>query len=137
MEPGKTRSWHSRHLAIWMMGFVMAPCLPAMKAFADSTVVFNEIMYHPLANDALLEWIELYNQMAVDMDISRWSVRGGVRFDFPEGTILRGGGLLVIAASPQALKASAGFGSALGPLEGRLDNSGERLDLLNNNGRVM
>jgi hypothetical protein len=107
------------------------------RAFADSTVVFNEIMYHPPGNEAQLEWIELYNQMAVDMDISRWSLGGGVRFDFPEGTIVRGGGLLVIAASPQALKASTGFGAALGPLEGRLDNSGERLDLLNNNGRVM
>ena len=35
----------------------------------DSTVVLNEIMYHP-ANDGTPEWIELHNQMSVDMDRS-------------------------------------------------------------------
>src|SRR5437868_3807602 len=35
---------------------------------ADPAVVFNEIMYHPATNEANLEWVELYNQMAVDMD---------------------------------------------------------------------
>ncbi len=41
----------------------------------DSTVVFNEIMYNPPGDtDASLEWVELYNQMAVDMDLSRWSI---------------------------------------------------------------
>ena len=38
----------------------------------DSTVVFNEIMYHPQEEEDPLEWIELYNQMANDMDISGW-----------------------------------------------------------------
>ena len=42
----------------------------------DSTVVFNEIMYHP-AEDESLEFIELHNQMAVDMDISAWQITGG------------------------------------------------------------
>jgi len=35
--------------------------------FADSIVVFNEIMYHPApGTDQTLEWVELYSQMAVD-----------------------------------------------------------------------
>ena len=45
----------------------------------DSTVVFNEIMYHPPADeDGQLEWIELHNQLAVDMDVSDWRLAGGV-----------------------------------------------------------
>ena len=44
---------------------------------ADSTVVFNEVMYHPATNEAALEWVELHNQMSVDMDISRWSLGAG------------------------------------------------------------
>ena len=47
----------------------------------DSTVVLNEIMYNPAGSDESLEFIELYNQMAVDMDISAWRLSDGVEFD--------------------------------------------------------
>ena len=36
----------------------------------DSTVVLNELMYHPHTDDAGGEWIELHNQMGVNMDRS-------------------------------------------------------------------
>jgi len=39
----------------------------------DSTVVFNEIMYNPAGTGAASdsqEWVELYNQMGVDVDLS-------------------------------------------------------------------
>ena len=50
----------------------------------DSTVVFNEVMYNPPGpTDDALEWIELSNQMAVDMDLSGWRLDGGVEFQFP------------------------------------------------------
>ena len=68
----------------------------------DSTVVFNEIMYHP-ADESGVEWIELHNQMAVDMDISGWRIDGGVSFDFPEGTVVPGQGYAVVASDPKVL----------------------------------
>jgi len=37
-------------------------CLIASSR-ADSVVVFNEIMYHPLTNEAQLEWVELQNKL--------------------------------------------------------------------------
>ena len=104
---------------------------------ADSTVVFNEIMYHPFVREAELEWVELHNQMAVDVDISGWLLGDGVFWVFEEGTIVPGGGYLVVAISPAALAAETGYSGALGPFAGRLSNSGERLDLLDRNGRVM
>ncbi|MBI4600696.1 MAG: lamin tail domain-containing protein [Planctomycetes bacterium] len=119
-----------------LLFFFLAAVAAAGIARADSTVVFNEVMYHPPGNEALLEWVELHNPMAVDMDISGWSLSDGVFFVFPEETIIPGGEYLVVAASPGDLQA-AGFAGALGPFEGRLDNSGETLTLLNNNGRVM
>ena len=106
-------------------------------AAADSVVVFNEIMYHPPENEAALEWFELYNQMAVDVDLSNWTVLGGVTYEIPDGTVIPGGGFLVIARDPAALAAATGFAGALGPFAGRLENDGERLDLLNRAGRVM
>jgi hypothetical protein len=102
----------------------------------DSTVVFNEIMYHP-ANDGTPEWIELHNQMAVDMDVSGWKLTGGVNFTIPAGTVIPRQGYLVLSADPAAMLTEAGYGGALGPWVGSLDNSGERVDLENNSGRLM
>ena len=69
----------------------------------DSTVVFNEVMYNPVGNDASGEWIEFYNQLAVDIDISEWQLTGGVEFDFPDNTIVPGRGYLIVAANPEAI----------------------------------
>ena len=103
----------------------------------DSTVVFNEVMYNPAGGDEALEWIELHNQMAVDMDISGWSIQDGVQFAFPEGTILPGRDFLVIAAAPDRLAAATGFAGALGPFAGHLSNGGEQVELYNNSRRLM
>src|SRR5438093_9157291 len=95
--------------------FLLAACLLPLFAVADSPVVFNEIMYHPLTNESQLEWVELQNQMAVDMDISHWRLDGGISFSFPEGTVIRAGGYLVVAASPSSLLMATGLANALGP----------------------
>lgn len=102
-------------------------------ALADSPVVFNEIMYHPVTNESQMEWVELQNQMAVDIDMSHWSLDGGIDYRFPEGTIIPAGRYLVIAASPATL----GVPNALGPFTNQLSNSGERIRLRENNGRIM
>ena len=107
---------------------------------ADTSVVFNEIMYHPSTNEALFEWIELRNQMAVDVDLSGWSISGGSRYAFPSNTVVRGGGFVLVAAAPSTLSDQIGVGVALfGPFIGtnRLSNNGETLRLRNNHGRVV
>lgn len=109
----------------------------ALSARADSVVVFNELMYHPPEPEESREWIELHNQMAVDVDLSRWSIQGGVQFSFPEGTTISGGGYLVIAAAPEVVRAVTGLTNVFGPFTGRLANSGEELELRNNSGRLM
>src|SRR5689334_15720592 len=102
---------------------------------ADTVVVFNEIMYHPVAattaEEEAKEWVEFYNEMAVDVDMSGWSLTGGANYVFPEGTVLPGGGYLVVAAAPANVPGSTG------PWTGRLGNNGEKLTLRNNNGRAM
>jgi hypothetical protein len=106
------------------------------RALADSTVVFNELMFHPATSETNNEWFELKNQMAVDMDISGWRVTKGVEFTFPEGTIVNGGGYLIVAISPATLSA-LGVTNVLGPFSGRLSNNGDTLELRNNNNRLM
>jgi hypothetical protein len=121
-----------------LLRFFPVLCLLASRpAHADSTLVFNEVMYHPAGVEAELEWIELRSQMAVDMDISGWYLGSGVSYVFAEGTVVPGGGFLVLAASPSALAAATGLAGILGPFAGRLDNSGEALELYNQSGRLM
>src|SRR5438552_7277119 len=104
---------------------------------ADTVVVFNEIMYHPATNEAALEWVELRNQMAVDIDVSGWSIAGGIQYTFPSNSIVAGGGFVVVAVSPSALMAATGLTNVLGPFSGRLSNGGDTIRLGNNSGRVM
>ena len=117
-------------LAQWLAGgaALMAGVLP-LAAAGDSTTVFNEIMYHEPSDE--VEWIELANLMAVDMDLSGWRITGGIDFTFPNGTLITAGGRLVIANPPTAVA------GALGPCSGRLANGGELLRLVNVSGRVM
>jgi hypothetical protein len=105
----------------------------------DSTVVFNEIMYHPASapgTEGDFEFVELFNQMAVNMDIGGWSLQGGIQYTFPSNTVINGRSYLVIASNPTAL-AGAGFSGAMGPFTDRLGNAGDEIRLVNNSGRVM
>ena len=104
---------------------------------ADSVLVFNEIMYHPVTNEAAMEWVELHNQMAVNLDVSGWGLQGGIDYTFPVGTIVKAGEYIVIASSPETLEASTGITDVYGPFSGRISNSGETLELVNNTDRVM
>lgn len=103
----------------------------------DCTVVFNEMMYHPATNEAALEWVELHNQMAVDMDISGWRLGGEIAYRFGEGVVVPGGGYLVVAVSPAALTTASGVTNVAGPFAGRLGNGGGAVTLRNNNDRLM
>jgi hypothetical protein len=128
------RAWLIR-ARTWLAALAFA--FTATLARADSVVVFNEIMYHPATNEAALEWVELHNQMAVDVDLSGWSLTGGVNYEFAEGTVMPGGGYLVVAVSPTTLMGATGLTNVLGPFSGRLSNDGEQLSLRNRNQRLM
>jgi hypothetical protein len=103
----------------------------------DSTLVINEIMYHPADTSTVGEWVELHNQMSVDLDVSGWTLRGGIDYSFLDGTIIPGGGHVVVAADPDALAVEATAAQIVGPFTGQLSNSGESLRLVDNNDRLM
>ena len=99
----------------------------------DAAVIMNEIHYHPLAGDT--EWIELHSLSGVDIDLSGWRLTDGIEFTFPEGAKITGHGYLIVAAAPGA-GSLAGL-NALGPWSGALNNSGEKVTLVNRIGREM
>jgi hypothetical protein len=110
---------------------------PDTVTAADSVVTFNEIMYRPAGDDDGLEWVELHNQMSVDMDISNWRIEGGVDFQFPTNTVLSASRYIIVAADPNRLRNAAPATNIYGPFSNRLSNSGETLRLRNNSGRLM
>jgi hypothetical protein len=109
----------------------------AVSAHADSVVMFNEIMYHPAGDAQELEWVELFNGLSYDVDISGWQLDGGIEYTFPDGTIIPSEGYVVIAKSPTALEAASGVTNAFGPFSGQLSNGGEAIRIENNSGRDM
>src|SRR5438128_12240182 len=99
-------------------GLIVLSFLPRLQA--DTALVFNEIMYHPQTNEPAFEWVEFYNQMAVDLDVSGWTIQNGIYYKFPGGTIVRGGATVVVSISPSDLMAATGLTNVLGPFTNRL-----------------
>ena len=113
-------------IAARLCALAMVAAFPLVARAVDATTVFNEVMYHPAAAGDT-EWIELRNEMAVNMDLSGWKISGGVSFTFPNNTVIPAGGFLVVAANPAAL---AGV-TSLGPWTGSLNNADRKSTRLN------
>ena len=103
----------------------------------DSVITFNELLYNPGPGDTGGEWIELHNQLSVDVDLSNWSLSGGIEYSFELGTTIASGSYLVVAKDAAALQASAGITGVLGGFSGSLSNGGETIHLLDHNDRIM
>ncbi len=114
--------------SFFIVAMVLALHLPHTHASPDSVVVFNELQYNPPGQGEEGEWLELFNQMGIKVDLSGWRI-DGINYTFPGGTILDPGAYLVVAKTPSA--------GQLGPFGGSIDNGGERLILFNQSGRLM
>jgi len=113
-------------------------------------IVISEIMYRPPdsngADNSVDEFIELQNIAATNVPLyfigaatNTWRLRNAVDFDFPTNQILAAGArLLVVEFSPTNSAQVAAFRSkygisnnvpVFGPWSGKLDNSGETIEL--------
>lgn len=117
-------------------------------AFETSAIVISEINYHPapplavaLAQDPSmteqdLEYIELFNASAIEIDLTGWRLRGDGDFDFADGeTLAQGARLVAVQFNPTAVDNAlrlAAFRAQysidesvrlVGPLTGSLGNS--------------
>ena len=103
-------------------------------------IIFNQIMYHPqYSSDA--EFILLYNVSGQPITLQAydseshtnvpWAFVDGIDFTFPLNTVMPVSGYLVIAKNPVVFNSIYGPTSrpVLGPFDGQLNNSGEKLEL--------
>lgn len=96
-------------------------------------IVINELMFNPISGDDNEEYVELFNYSDQDIDLSNWQFADGIRFEFPEGSMIPANGYVVIGSDPALLIAkypALNSGNTFGPFSGVLSNRGERITLI-------
>ena len=103
---------------------------------AGHGVVINEIHYDPDVKTEMVEFVELQNTGAVDVDLSGWSLTGGISYEFPGGSLLSAGGCIIVAQDPDQIHTKWSIGRPelapdliFGPFEGKLGNDGDTVRL--------
>ncbi len=95
---------------------------------APLKLVINEIMYNPLDDpEQKGEYVELYNYGDTPIDLSGFSFVKGMQYTFKEGTVLPAGRYLVVIRDSKCI---SGDVMVCGLYEGKLDNGGELLELV-------
>ncbi len=105
--------------------------------YAPPAPTAAELAALPGAIASDFEFIELLNTGSTVLDLTGAQFTEGITFTFPEATTLAPGARLVLAASPAALALRAPDLTALGGWSGRLDNNGERLQLIDATGETV
>ncbi|MGB0993247.1 MAG: lamin tail domain-containing protein, partial [Akkermansiaceae bacterium] len=82
------------------------------------------------------EWIELHNKGNSTINLGGWKLDDAVDFEFDANTSIAPGGYLVIAKNPTAFTAKYPSATVVGPWSGTLSNSGERIQLEDQNGNL-
>jgi hypothetical protein len=103
-------------------------------------IVINEIMYRPAENQRTGDWVELYNNGNIDIDLSNWQLRDDNNrniYFIPEGTILRKNDFLILADRP--LRFREYYGLARNVIGGYDFGFGEddMVRLFNNSGNLV
>lgn len=105
-------------------------------------IVINEIMYNPppeLGDDDYWEYVELYNNDDVTVDLSGWSFSEGIDFTFPDNTSMEPGAYLVVARVPDTISNYYGITNLVGPFENgtALSNGGEAVAIADADGNTV
>ena len=97
-----------------------------------TTVVINEVHYHPVTENDGEEFVELYNRGTNAVNLEGWRLAGGISYTFPAGASVAAGGYVVVAGSKTNLLAvQPALNPALvfGGFSGKLGNGGDTVRL--------
>lgn len=112
---------------------------PAIERLGQSSrrtsLVISEIMYHP--TNSSLEYVELFNSLGEPQDLSGYQLAGAISYTFPAGTVIPGGGFVVVGNSPASLQTAYNLGGILGPYTNSLPNGNGTIRLLSQAGAVL
>ncbi len=103
-------------------------------------VVFSEVYYDTVGTDSDEEWVELYNNSSVSVDVSNWTITDnndlGGTVTIPNGTTIAPGTYLTVAADSAGFNALYGYDADVYANLPGLNNSGDALILKDNSAVV-
>ncbi len=123
---------------LFIMSFVVS-----VEADSPFDVIISEIMYHPyhainIPENTGAEYIELFNRGNEAINLSGWRFSDGVDFVFPNGLSLGAGEYLVVASNIDTfMDIYPDIYNVIGGWEGRLSNSGEKIELIDGVGTII
>ncbi|MBE0545407.1 MAG: lamin tail domain-containing protein [Verrucomicrobia bacterium] len=96
------------------------------------SVVINELMFSPMTDNDLDEYVELRNLSGSPVNLSGWRFSAGINYTFPTNTTIAANGYLVVARNVNRLLTNypgLNPANAIGNFSGNLANGGERIAL--------
>ncbi len=104
-------------------------------------VVFSEVFYDTPGDDAVEEWIELYNNSPVAVNIGGWKIKDnngtGGTYTFPTGTTMAAASYLTIALNSTGFNALYNYNADIYGAFSALNNTGDALVLENSSGNII
>ncbi len=139
-------SFSSQHPANWVANDAVGPtplaagsdeqCPP--PAVPPPSIAINEISYHPVGEkDELEEFVELRNNTDQSINLKGYSFTDGINFTFEEDTVVDAGGFVVVCRNREHMSGLYSLENAVGDFTGRLSNDGERITLVDADGRFV
>ena len=127
-----TQLWSALTEADYLVGALATP----------ANLVISKIHYNPASADDLTEFLEIMNISSVNVDLTNVRVLLGVQFSFPIAFLLPPGGRALVVRDVAAFTAAYGSGlsaqiAGVFANSTNLDNSGERLQLVDALGAVI
>jgi hypothetical protein len=122
-----------------VVGTINVPHESLGPSTRKTPIAISEIMYKPAprADGNNCEYVELYNSNPWFHDISGYRLTGNnMSYTIPAGTIIPGGGFLVIAASPQSVQNVYGITNVIGPYTGSLQKA-DTITIIDEQGAVL
>ena len=110
---------------------------------SNALVNFNQIETNPASGNQDEEFIELTNPNNYAVDMSSWTVSGGVDFTLPPGTVIPGNGSIYLSPSVRNFRSrspspTGGEGNiVVGHYQGHLSNFSETLTLSDASGTMV
>jgi cardiolipin synthase len=83
--------------------FFLVPTTQSYETEPLTSLVINEVMYHPAESESTNEWIELYNPTASAININGWTIADGQEEDNLYGDASHGDGTTLILPGCYAL----------------------------------
>ncbi len=124
---------------------VLSARLPTSGSFSGPAIsegpvtipplLFSEVMYNPLGNEADEEWLELYNPADFDVNLTGFKIFDNLGvYIFPSGTSIPGESTIIVARNSTAFHARYGIFPQVSGFNLTLTNSGDVLRLTMPNG---